>query len=298
MALDALIHCKPPTWWEKFQESPSKTLAKTLYSKRVRHARQPLSSPITVVCISDTHNLRPDLPPGDLLVHAGDLTRDGTAKELQTQLDWIDRQPHTYKIVIAGNHEIVLGKGRSTELETTRKHGSFQWGSIVYLEESSINLRFPGGRSLTVYGSPWTRKHGNWVFQYEKGADRFTNRVDDDVDILVTHMPPRHHLDLALWGDDFLLKELWRVKPKLHVFGHIHEAYGQEVLVYDRFQDLFEQVCAGRAGMITLLYMAILLLWHWLVGARESEKTTTLINAAVKGGFIDKETLPVQVVQL
>lgn len=33
---------------------------------------------IKVICISDTHGNQPPIPPGDLLVHAGDLTEVGT----------------------------------------------------------------------------------------------------------------------------------------------------------------------------------------------------------------------------
>ena len=47
---------------------------------------------IEVICISDTHNLQLILPAGDLLVHAGDLTTNGTFQELQKQVDWLDRQ--------------------------------------------------------------------------------------------------------------------------------------------------------------------------------------------------------------
>ena len=64
--------------------------------------------PIKVVCVSDTHNQTPALPDGDLLVHAGDLTERGTFAEMQTQLDWLNQQPHLRKVVIAGNHDRIL----------------------------------------------------------------------------------------------------------------------------------------------------------------------------------------------
>lgn len=60
------------------------------------------------VCISDTHNAFPGgafkLPKGDVLIHAGDLTNQGTFKELQQTLNWIEDSEFDAKIVIAGNN--------------------------------------------------------------------------------------------------------------------------------------------------------------------------------------------------
>ena len=65
-------------------------------------------TPMSVVCISDTHNSRPSLPDGDVILHAGDLSQYGTFNEVQDQLDWLNTQPHQHKIVIAGNHDLIL----------------------------------------------------------------------------------------------------------------------------------------------------------------------------------------------
>lgn len=58
------------------------------------------------VCVSDTHNQSPGgcfrLPQGDVLVHAGDLTNQGTLSELQKALKWIEDANFEQKIVIAG----------------------------------------------------------------------------------------------------------------------------------------------------------------------------------------------------
>nr|POE83375.1 putative rhamnogalacturonate lyase c [Quercus suber] len=141
MALNAILHRKRSSWWQRLQQAPCSVLAQTLYAARQRIAASTLSSTaglgITVVCISDTHNMTPELPPGDLLIHAGDLTQGGTAAELQTQLDWLDAQPHRHKVVIAGNHDIVLDEEKSTELGVSHhRRQSLRWGSIVYLERS------------------------------------------------------------------------------------------------------------------------------------------------------------------
>ena len=66
----------------------------------------PGTQPIRVVCISDTHTLEwPDVPDGDLLIHAGDLCNDGSARDIQTAVDWLRSLPHPYKVAIGGNHD-------------------------------------------------------------------------------------------------------------------------------------------------------------------------------------------------
>lgn len=60
-----------------------------------------------IVCISDTHGYGPPdgafkLPKGDVLVHAGDLSNQGTLNELRKTAEWIERADFEVKIVIAG----------------------------------------------------------------------------------------------------------------------------------------------------------------------------------------------------
>lgn len=54
------------------------------------------------VCISDTHNQTPKLPKGDVLIHAGDLTNQGSVTELQKTVAWLEKAEFEAKIVIAG----------------------------------------------------------------------------------------------------------------------------------------------------------------------------------------------------
>ncbi|GIZ47989.1 hypothetical protein CKM354_001106400 [Cercospora kikuchii] len=305
MALDATIHRRETTWWYQFQQSPCPTLAKTIYSWRRRLALHQASkqvpedsSDLTVVCVSDTHNSQPKTPPGDILIHAGDLTQGGTATELQAQLTWLKAQPHAYKIVIAGNHDIVLDPAKSAELGfRSGARQSLQWGSIIYLQHSQTTVKVRE-RTLSIYGHPSTRKHGNWAFQYDRGADVFSNRIPDDVDILVTHSPPQFHLDVAGWGDMSLLREIERVKPKLHVFGHIHGGYGQDILVYDRFERLYQDLCSGLAGLLAIFHMVYLLLHTVFAGIPRNAKRTTLVNASAVGGLREDSLRNVQTVHL
>jgi len=61
------------------------------------------------VCISDTHSqTRFVVPPGDVLIHAGDLSSWGMHMHLKKTVDWLMSLPHELKIIIAGNHDLSL----------------------------------------------------------------------------------------------------------------------------------------------------------------------------------------------
>jgi len=109
--------------------------------------------PIRVVCISDTHSHTPSVPAGDLLIHAGDLTNDGSKASIQATLNWLNTLPHKYKVVIAGNHDSYFDP-RARREEDRNSKTKLVWGNITYLHNRSVNLKFKGGRSLNIYGSP------------------------------------------------------------------------------------------------------------------------------------------------
>lgn len=66
---------------------------------------------LRVVCVSDTHNSSPlngqfKVPPGDVLIHAGDMTNQGSNSELRKAVEWIGKCEHEVKIVIAGTYDL------------------------------------------------------------------------------------------------------------------------------------------------------------------------------------------------
>jgi hypothetical protein len=288
--------------------------------------------PITVVAISDTHTLRCHVPDGDLLIHAGDLSNTGTPLELQHQIDWLHRLPHRHKVAIAGNHDTWLDPLSRRTLGADAD-GRLDWKSINYLEHDRIRASFPvpsadrdpdAGRTsyfdkhppvrkLVLYGAPQTPRCGGpeHAFQYGPLMDGWTGTVPDATEILVTHAPPQHHLDLGL-GCSFLLRELWRVKPKLHVFGHVHGGAGREVLRWDNVQRVYERAM-GRAvprGMLWQLSSAGLwydvaalvwygawgMVWERLWGGVYQE--TILVNASAMKQGTNMLSNAVQVVVL
>jgi 3',5'-cyclic AMP phosphodiesterase CpdA len=62
------------------------------------------SDTLRIVCVSDTHgdNCLQDIPSGDIFVHTGDFTDDGTPEELEEAFTWISKLPHPVKIIVAG----------------------------------------------------------------------------------------------------------------------------------------------------------------------------------------------------
>jgi hypothetical protein len=153
----------PPTPLDKFLSSPLQWVMQRVYHLilvlRGRPFRPGLSgnkSPqpvIRVVCLSDTHdNIVTTVPDGDLLIHAGDLTTDGTVDDIQRQIDWLDSLPHRHKVIIAGNHDswFDTASRRPVDRESGR---TVNLKSLVYLQDELVTLDFKGGRNLNVYGA-------------------------------------------------------------------------------------------------------------------------------------------------
>lgn len=178
-------------------------------------------------CISDLHGCKPALQGGDLLIVAGDLTARDTYEEFIQFHDWFGAQKYRKRIVIAGNHDGSIQR---------RLNPGF-WNYGDYLEDSGIEFE-----GLKIWGSPWTPTFLNWHFMKDRGEPikKKWDLIPNDTDILITHGPPYGVLDkvnLSSRGDKFKLAgceelrlALERVKPKLHVFGHIHSEGGKQLL--------------------------------------------------------------------
>ncbi|SPO02307.1 uncharacterized protein DNG_04980 [Cephalotrichum gorgonifer] len=254
----------------------------------------------------------PAVPDGDLLLHAGDLTNTGSFEELQAQIDWLKSLPHEHKVVIAGNHDLLLDPAyvdrfpdRIYEGDGTSR-SDLDWGGVIYLNDSSARLQFRNGRSLTVYGSPWTPLCGSFAFQYPDVRTVWPNKIPPDTEVLLTHGPPRGHLDEGGKGCPQLLREIWRARPRLVVFGHIHPGHGTEHLEYNGVLRAYDGVMAGDKGLLAVFLMACQLVGGWLWSALTLRQTkrrgtlggTTLVNAAAVGGRMNEVQQPAIVVSI
>ncbi|KAK0636255.1 Metallo-dependent phosphatase-like protein [Bombardia bombarda] len=234
-----------------------------------------------IVCISDTHNCTIKLPKGDVLIHAGDLTNQGSYSELSKTMQWLEKADFEAKIVIAGNHDITLDhefysqhwqsfQNQNSKPQDTARCLSLLTSSptITYLRHSSATIRLddPKGprTEFTVFGSPYCPRSGKWAFGYDcsdldsaadspsrvqqssyehagpKAADIWAD-VPANTDIVVTHTPPRNHCDALAdgraLGCEELRRALWRVRPRLHVCGHVHHGRGAERVTWEEEEE-------------------------------------------------------------
>jgi Icc-related predicted phosphoesterase len=183
-----------------------------------------------LVGISDTHGqhraMKHSLPDGDVLVHTGDCLRTGkNVNELIDFYDWFSNQPHRYKVQIAGNHDWFFQTNPSVAQSLIPTN-------IIYLQDSFTTIC-----GKVFYGAPWTPVFFSWAFMKARGPHikRVWDQIPLDTDILITHGPAYGHGDLAPpfktryarnAGCLELLHRIKEVQPQLHIFGHIHCAYG------------------------------------------------------------------------
>lgn len=179
-----------------------------------------------IILISDTHERHDEVkvPDGDILIHAGDFTMHGEFRQIARFNKWMGKLPHKHKLVIAGNHD------RTLELQPELAEPLLT--NVTYLRDRMVEVE-----GIKIYGSPWTPFfHSDyWRFHTKTDTERVQlwDKIPEGLDILVTHGPPKYVLDGTLEGDYAGDRQLYeavhRVKPKIHVFGHIHEDYGHEI---------------------------------------------------------------------
>ncbi|KAK8011232.1 rhamnogalacturonate lyase C [Apiospora arundinis] len=295
-----------PTLLDEFLESPLKALVVRLYCLLIRLRGRPVTRhrrPVKVVCLSDTHGgIVPNVPPGDLLIHAGDLAQGGTASEIQEQIDWLDSLPHAVKVIVGGNHDSFFDI-RTRAKEDISLHNRLDLKRVHYLPDISAPLKVAfEGRELRIFGSSniiGSDDSSTNAFQYDAAdAHRIWKQaVPLDTDILVTHGPPKHHLDIGL-GCPGLLEETWRVKPKLHVFGHIHCGRGKQAVYWDDLQLAYENFLMKKSrgpigdllpnaqwlDVVNIIVFGInSVLWSWLMLGGKVQGGM-LVNAACQDG--------------
>ncbi|MEM8884298.1 MAG: metallophosphatase domain-containing protein [Planctomycetota bacterium] len=186
-----------------------------------------------LVVTSDTHNQHDDLvvPDGDVFVHAGDFTGHGSFGEVEQFGAWLGRLPHARKVVIAGNHEFAF------EEDPARARAAL--GDVDYLEDSAVEID-----GVRFWGSPWQPEFMGWAFNLPIGERLAAvwSRIPDDTDVLITHGPPQGILDDTPRGEAVGCPDLRRrvaaVRPRFHLFGHIHESFGEHEEHGTRFLNL------------------------------------------------------------
>lgn len=177
---------------------------------------------IRLVCIADIHGSTDfSVPDGDILIIAGDVCSYGKVSELKIIDEFLSSLPHSLKLLVAGNHDWPFTNHTLAESKRLVRNA-------VYLEDSGIEFY-----GIKFWGSPWQPWFLNWAFNLPRGSRlaEVWSKIPDDTDVLITHCPPYGILDM-FEGDNVgcedLANALQRVRPKVHVFGHIHQGYGTE----------------------------------------------------------------------
>lgn len=177
--------------------------------------------------ISDTHTLHGllEIPKGiDMVIHSGDCSNPkdpyNNEPEVRRFIDWFSELPIQHKIYVAGNHDTSIEKGFVTKADFTDN-------GIHYIENETIVID-----GIKIFGSPHTPQFGQWAFMKARNKlERiWRNVIGDDSDIIITHGPPKGILDLSydarnileFCGCKSLMNRIIEVKPKLVLFGHIH----------------------------------------------------------------------------
>lgn len=185
-----------------------------------------------ITLISDTHTkhkqITEDLPGGNLIIHAGDLSSMGYQHELKSFFEWYKTLPYEHKVFIAGNHDYGF-ETNPNDAQLLLKN----YPELNYIQDSMYVLGDDYTSAIKIYGSPWQPRFYDWAFNVDRGEDikQHWDKIPNDIDILVTHGPAWGFLDKVYGRGDHLgceelTKAIARVKPKIHVCGHIHTGYG------------------------------------------------------------------------
>lgn len=202
-----------------------------------------------IVALSDTHaeHRSVTVPDGDVLVFAGDLMTCGRKMaEVMSFAEWFCKQPHKHKILVAGNHDRLFEN--RLPLCLVHFHG------VTYLQDSGVTID-----GVKFWGSPWQPWFHDWAFNVHRGEaiKKYWDKISEDTNVLITHGPPYGILDQlystqvkSTWGHDLFIapsehlgcEELQnavaRVKPKAHIFGHIHGSYGTDKILETQFYNV------------------------------------------------------------
>jgi len=175
---------------------------------------------------SDTHckhYFLENLPAADVIIHSGDISGRGSERDVLDFIYWFKGLDYKYKVFIAGNHDFYFERKTVAEVQSLLPENCF------YLCDSGVEIE-----GVKFWGSPITPWFLSWAFNRFRGKNirQHWNLIPANTDVLITHGPPAGILDATVRGDSTgcvdLLKKIVEIKPKFHLFGHIHEAYGAE----------------------------------------------------------------------
>lgn len=160
----------------------------------------------------------------DVAVFSGDMSMRGTTYEVANFVEWFSQMPVKHKIFISGNHDFFWEKADAIDINKM-----LEGKGLIYLNDSGVEVD-----GVKFWGSPIQPWFHNWAFNRLPGEDikKHWDLIPEGTDVLITHGPPKFILDAVIRDSENVgcptLRDqiFFRIKPKVHVFGHIHEGYG------------------------------------------------------------------------
>lgn len=187
-----------------------------------------------IVCISDVHGKwnKLEIPECDLLISAGDYSFIGETHLVKDFHKWLNKQPAKNIISIQGNHEKAVEKNFNFYKQLALE----ECPRVHFIDEGLVEID-----NLKIWCSAITPWFHNWAWNRYPGEEikKHWDLIPNNIDIVVTHGPPYGILDgvpefnnssgeveIRHCGCPQLLKKIIEIKPKLHIFGHIHFSHG------------------------------------------------------------------------
>jgi Icc-related predicted phosphoesterase len=188
---------------------------------------------VRIVHMSDTHHFLDKqsrngfLPNGHILVHSGNFTDHGTDEEFTQFNGWLESvsDRYHYRVIVLGNRDV---KVYGNDWDSMKKLLPAATHVLCHTEATILGIRF--------YGAPWHWGHKKNYMLRQGAPTTTTGRFDDiplGINVLVTHGPAMDRLDVTNcsetrehWGSAELLDALRRVKPGVHLHGHVKDARG------------------------------------------------------------------------
>lgn len=184
-----------------------------------------------LVAISDVHekwhNLK--IPPCDILISAGDYSFHGYPNVVKHFHEWLNKQEAKHIISVQGNHEQWVEKN----FEDAKRIALQACPAVHFMEEGLVEIE-----ELKIWCSSMTPWFHDWAYNRHRGQEikKHWDLIPSDTNILVTHGPPEGILD-AIYNANGIPKgrvgcydlrdAVKRIKPDVHIFGHIHSDYGE-----------------------------------------------------------------------
>ena len=215
-----------------------------------------------ICAISDLHGYLPnDIEPCDIVCICGDIIPLNIQKNYEASLAWLSGPFQSWAlnldckkvIFIAGNHDFVFETLHNSEVHTCDQHQVYPHSKLYFTSSRICETLFQMDNDydpkilylcdntykyedVTFYGTPWCPELRNWAF-YANNKQLLNefNKIPDDVDVLITHCPPKYGLQGVVLetnynymqdfgcvelqqviDERFLMKDMWVLS------GHIH----------------------------------------------------------------------------